>query len=130
MKDTLENKITEALQEFVGEENNEATHLRIGFKLAEVCRKYPPTGELKVNKNINMWSDMKFKEKVLWFVCNKLFKIIGKSYRDLMHEYIINSKTIVSHKSPCWMESQPKSVLICDVTYTPVTSTESININL
>ena len=70
----------------------------------------PTLNETGVTKNIpeepsgykSEWSDL-----------YEAYKKSAKSYRDLMYEYIKNSKTITSHKVPCWIESHPKFVLIC-----------------
>jgi hypothetical protein len=134
MEDTLQNKIKKSLQKFVGEENNVNTRLQIGNKIAEICENNLPVCDLKINKSIDMWSDMNFKEKALWFICNKLFKIIGRSYRKLYQDYTLSklriSEDSLQFKLPRWMESHPKSILICDITYSPVIFTKSVNINL
>jgi hypothetical protein len=127
MKD-LQDQIQSQLTQFIGAQNNEQTMQQMQSAIAKL---FPQTEGSQLQKvyTKNGWLTMSLKDKVLWWISNRLFSKISETIRAYHYE-LLSYTDYPNCKMPLWAEKDPKSICIADVYFNTPKPVEFINLNV
>lgn len=125
----MEKLVSDRIQEVISESNyvlNAVTKLNFKEAIKHQLGSIPGIYNFNVGEVKTLWETWSFKEKVIWFVRNK---ITGEAARvrsfvkDTVEKHMVlgtdNEFMVLDIRLPGWAEPEPKSIVVCSPTIQP-----------
>lgn len=125
MKNAQE-QLKSQLTQFVDAQINEQTMNQIQETIIETFRKFEGVQPQKVYSK-NGWYTMSFKDKVLWWICTRLFPKISETI-NAQHYELLSYTDQPYCKIPLWAEKEPKSICVVDAHFVVPKPVENIKL--
>lgn len=128
--------INEALKDFIGTNMGPETKQKLK-QAVEDSLSYQESAE--VMRVGTRWERFSRKQKIIWYLCNEIFKFIGnrarKRHRDFVSTLSEDERDIYfrggeDSSLPYWAISAPKSIIVMDVSVKLSEPLEFINVDL